>query len=144
LAGDLNAKNPLWNSAASNPSGNKLLHLFDVNQFEILTPKCPTHYSLSGNVDILDIVVHQNIRVLDVIVSDILESDHLPILFHILDHVKVRNLSKPIGKFTDWERFQSLASELISPKIEIKSGVEADKAARNFSSSIASEYRLST
>jgi hypothetical protein len=56
-------------------------------------------------------------------------TDHLPILFHILDHVK--NLSEPIEKFTDWDRFQSLASELISPRIEINSGVEADKAARD-------------
>jgi hypothetical protein len=55
----------------------------------------------------------------DVIVSDILVSDHLPVVFDILDHFKIRNLSEPIEKFTDWVRFQSLASELISPKIEI-------------------------
>jgi hypothetical protein len=122
LAGDLNAKNPFWNSAVSNPSGDKLLHVFDTNEFEISAPQCPTHYSPSGNGDVLDNVVSQNIRVSDVIVSDILESDHLPILFHKLDHVKIRNLSEPTEKFTDWERFQSLASELISPKIEIKSG----------------------
>jgi hypothetical protein len=42
------------------------------------------------------------------------------------------------------ERFQSLASELISPKIEIKSGVEADRAARDFTASTVSAYRLST
>jgi hypothetical protein len=122
LAGDLNAKNPFWNRPVSNPSGDKLLHLFDVNQFEISAPQCPTHYSHNGNGNVLDIVVRQNIRVSDVIVSDILDSDHLPIIFHILDHVKIRNLSDPIEKFTDWDRFQSLASELISPKIEIKSG----------------------
>jgi hypothetical protein len=144
LEGDLNAINPFWNSAVSNPSGDKLLHLFDVNQFEIKTTQCPAHNSPSGNGDGLDIVVHQNIRVSDAIVSDILDSDHLQIIFHILDHVKIRNLSDPIEKFTDWDRFQSLASELISPKIDVKSGVEADKAARDFSASIASAYRLST
>jgi hypothetical protein len=61
-----------------------------------------------------------------------------------IPHVKISNLSDPIEKFTDWDRFRSLASELISPKIEIKSGVEADKAASEFSASIASAYRLST
>lgn len=35
LAGDLNAKYPFGNSAVSNPSGEKLLDLFDVNEFEI-------------------------------------------------------------------------------------------------------------
>jgi hypothetical protein len=95
LAGDLNAKNPFWNSTASNPTGDKLFHLFDVNEFEISAPKCPNHYSPSGNCDVLDIVVHQNIRASDVIVSDILDSDHLPVIFPILDHVKIRNLSDP-------------------------------------------------
>jgi hypothetical protein len=143
LAGDLNAKTPFWNSAVSNPLSDEMLHLFDVNNFEISAPQYATRYFPSGNGDVLDIVVHQNIRMSD-IVSDILDSDHLPIIFHILDHVKIRNFSNPIEKFTDWDRFQSLASELISPKIEIKSGVEADKTARDFSASIASEYRLST
>jgi hypothetical protein len=140
----LNAKNPFWNSAVSNHSGDILLHLFDVNQFEILAPQCPNHFSPSGNGDVLVIVVHKNIEVSDVIVSDILDSDHLPIILHILDHVKIRNLSDPIEKFTDWDQFQSLASELISPKIEITSEAEADKAARDFTASISSAYRLST
>jgi hypothetical protein len=118
--------------------------LFDLSEFEISAPQCPTHYSPSGNGDMLDIVVHQIISVSDVIVSDILDSDHLPIIFHMLDHDKIRNLLEPIEKFTDWDRFQSLTSELISPRIDINSGVEADKAARDFTASIASAYRLAT
>jgi hypothetical protein len=39
---------------------------------------------------------------------------------------------------------KSLASELISPKIEINSGVEADKGARDFTATIVSVYRLPT
>jgi hypothetical protein len=96
LAGDLNAKIPFWNSTVSNHSGEKLFNLFDVNQFDISAPQFPTQYSPSGNDDVLDIVVHQDIGVSDVIVSYILDSDHLPILFHILDNVKIRNLSDPI------------------------------------------------
>jgi endonuclease/exonuclease/phosphatase family metal-dependent hydrolase len=111
LAGDLNAKHPFWNSAVSNPSGKKLMALFDLSKFQISEQQCPTHYSSAGNGDVLDIVVHQNIRESDVIVSNILDSDHLPMTFHILDHVKIRNLSERIEKFTHWVRFQSLASE---------------------------------
>jgi hypothetical protein len=51
---------------------------------------------------------------------------------------------EPIEKFTDWDQFQSLASELISPRIKINSGVEADKAARDFTASIALAYTLAT
>jgi hypothetical protein len=119
LAGDLNAKHPFWNSAVSNPSGEKPLELFNDNDFEISAPQCSTHYSPARNGDVLDIVVHQNVRMSEVIVSDVLDLDHLPILFHILDHVTTTNLSEPVEKFTDWERFQSLASDLVSPKIQI-------------------------
>jgi hypothetical protein len=76
--------------------------------------------------------------------SDILDSDHLQIIFHILDHVRTQNTSALLEKFTDREGFQNLASNLISPRIEINSGVEADKATRSFTASIASAYRLST
>jgi hypothetical protein len=76
--------------------------------------------------------------------SDILHPDHLPIVFHILDHVRTTELSEPLEKFTDWERFQNLASNLVSPRIETNSGIEADKGALEFTASIASAYRLST
>jgi hypothetical protein len=62
LAGDLNAKHPFCNSAVSNPSGEKLLELFDCSEFETSASQCPTHYSPVGNGDVLDTVVHQNVR----------------------------------------------------------------------------------
>jgi hypothetical protein len=129
LAGDINAKHQLWNSSVSNPSGVELLELFHKNEVEISAPQCPTRYSPAGNGDVLDIVVHKNIRLSSVTVSNILDSDHLPIIFHILDHVKIKNLWEPIEKYSDWEGFQSLASDLISPRLEINTGVEADIAA---------------
>jgi hypothetical protein len=77
-------------------------------------------------------------------VLDIMDSDHLPIMFCILDHVKARDILDPIKKFTDSERIQGLASVLVSPRVEINSCIEADKAARDYTASIASAYRLST
>jgi hypothetical protein len=78
------------------------------------------------------------------IISDILELYHLPIILHILDHIETKNLLEPVEKFTDWEWFQSLASDLMSPRIKINSEEEADKAACNFTASVASAYSLST
>jgi hypothetical protein len=100
LAGDLNAKHPFWNSVVSNLSGVKLLNLLHINEFEISAPQCPTHYSPAGNGDTLDVVLHKNIRLSEV-VCDILDTDHLPFLFHLLAHVITMNLSDPVGKFSD-------------------------------------------
>jgi hypothetical protein len=84
LAGDLNTKYPFFNSTISKPSAEKLLQIFDANDFEISAPQYPPHYSSVENDDVLDILVHQNIRISHVTVSDILDSDHLPIVFHTL------------------------------------------------------------
>jgi hypothetical protein len=132
LADDLNAK----------PFRRDFSGIFYLVDFAISAPQCPTQYSPAGNGDMMDIVVPKNIRLSNVIVSDILDSDHLPTVFHILDHVRTTKLSEPAEKYTNWERFQSLGSDLISPRIEVNPGV--DKAARDFTASVASPYRLST
>jgi hypothetical protein len=64
LAGD-----PVWSNKVSNPSGLKLLEVFVSSNFEISVPQCVTHYMSEGRGDILDIVVHQNVRLSEVIVT---------------------------------------------------------------------------
>jgi hypothetical protein len=88
LVGDLNAKHPFWNSSVSTKANSKF-------QRHHVPPIIP----LRQKGDILDIVVHQNFRMSDVAVSDILYIYHLPVIYHILDHVNVKNLSEPTEKF---------------------------------------------
>jgi len=88
-------------------------------------------------------VAHQNVRQSNVTVSDVLDS-HLQIFFHILDHVSARDISAPVETHTDWERYRSLASDLIPPRIQIDTVEEEEKAASAFTASVASAYRLST
>jgi hypothetical protein len=135
LAGDLNAKYPVWNSQISNRSGTRLLDLQDNSDFQISAPRYPTHYTPSGKGDVLDIVLHRNVRISEVKVLEILESDHLPIQFRMMDHVSTRKISAPVGIHTDWERFQSLASDLVSPKTQIHTCEDAEVTARNFATS---------
>jgi hypothetical protein len=90
LACDLNAKHPVWNSKVSTPSRFKLLKLFVITDFEILAPQGPTHCTPDGRGDVLDIVVHQNVRLSEVTVTGIQDSDHVPIMFSILDPVRTR------------------------------------------------------
>jgi hypothetical protein len=69
------------------------------------------HYTLDGRGDVLDIAVHQNARLSETTVTDILYSDHLPIMFSILDPVRTMEVSDPAEKIRDWELLQSLAYE---------------------------------
>jgi hypothetical protein len=88
----------------------KLLNFLHINEFENSASQCPIHYSPTRNGDVLDIL-HKNVRLSEVTVCDILDSDHLIIISHLLDRVRTTNLSDPVDKFKDWERFQSLASK---------------------------------
>jgi hypothetical protein len=127
----------------SNISGEKLLNLQHI-KFEISAPQCLTHYSPAGNGNVLVIVVHRNFQLSEVIVSDILDSDHLLMFSTWCIMLEVGIFRTRLTKFTDWERFQSLASELISPRIKINSEEEAYIASRDFIASIPSTCRLST
>jgi hypothetical protein len=113
LAGDLNTKHPVGNSKISNSSGLKPLELFFISYFKISAPHCCTHYTPDGRGDVLNMVVDQNVRLSEDIVTDILDSEYLSIMFSILDPVRMREVLKPAEKLTDWELFQSLASEPI-------------------------------
>jgi hypothetical protein len=78
-----------------------------------------------------------------VILPDILASDHPPIVFHILSRVE-SEIFRNQSENSDWEGFQIISSDLISPRIKINSEQEVDKAACDFTLSIASAYRLFT
>jgi hypothetical protein len=78
LAGDLNAKYPFWNSGFPTlQAPNYLIYCIRINEFEISASQCPTHFSSARNGDELDIVMHKNVQLSEVIVSDTLDSDHL-------------------------------------------------------------------
>jgi hypothetical protein len=82
-------------------SGTRFLNLQDNSDFQISAPQYPTHSTLSRNGDVLDIVVHRNVRLSDVNVFEILESDHLQSLFHMLNHISTRDISAPVLIHTD-------------------------------------------
>jgi endonuclease/exonuclease/phosphatase (EEP) superfamily protein YafD len=103
LAGDLNGKHPARNSQIANIT--RLLNLQDISDFQISAPRHPTHYTPAGNGDMLDVVLHRNVCISDINVLEILDSDHLLILFHMLDHISTRDNSARIEIHTDWEQF---------------------------------------
>jgi hypothetical protein len=82
-------------------------------------PLYPTHFVTNGGGDVLVIVVHKGVRLSEVRVLDIMDSVYLPIMFCILDDIKARKILNPVEIFSDCERFQCLASALVSPSMEI-------------------------
>jgi hypothetical protein len=84
--------------------GVKLLNLLHLNEFEFSAPQFITPVE---NGEVLDIVMQKNVWLTEVIVCDILDSDHLTVIFHLLDHIRAGNLLDLVDKFTDWSSFKA-------------------------------------
>jgi hypothetical protein len=74
----------------------------------------------------LNIDVHKNVQLSEIAL--ILWTQITYQSFPFAGSYLTRKLSDPVDKFTDWRQFQNLTSELISPRIQINSGEEANKA----------------
>jgi hypothetical protein len=68
VAGDLKAKNSVWNSQFPSPSGQKFFTLLVKNYFQISASHIPTKYP----PQVVDIVAQQNVRPSAVNVPDVL------------------------------------------------------------------------
>jgi hypothetical protein len=95
LTGNLNTKHLVWNSKVSNPSCLKLLGLFSSSSFKISSTQCPMSCTPNGRGYVLNVEVHQNVQWSAVIVAEVLDSDYLPIMFSIVDHVRARDMLDP-------------------------------------------------
>jgi hypothetical protein len=98
VVGDLNTRSPVGNNQfQTHQARSYSLYLIKMAfRFQLHTAP---HIILQGSCD----MIHKNVRLSDVTVSAILGSDHLPNIFHILDHIRGRDLLVRAEKFTDWE-----------------------------------------
>jgi hypothetical protein len=53
------------------------------------------HYRPDGGCDVPDILIHQNVPLSEVNITNILASDHLPIMFSTLDPVRKKETLDP-------------------------------------------------
>jgi hypothetical protein len=65
----------------------------DNDDFQMSGPQYPIHYTPQGTSGVLDIVLHKYVRLSDVSVCGILDSDQLPTFLHIMDHARARDVS---------------------------------------------------
>jgi hypothetical protein len=56
------------------------------------------HCTPGGRSYVLNIVVHQNVRLSEATVTEVLDSDHLPVMFSIVDHVRAMDVLDPAVK----------------------------------------------
>lgn len=134
LAGDFNAKCPIWHSSCTNRAGNTLLNHMELNNYTIVAPDTPTFFPdiHQHNPDVLDIALlkTQNLRY-ELQNLNELSSDHNPILLTISS--ASHGNAPPNNKFlTNWKRFAvHLHESITDPNPSIVSVSELDNAVEN-------------
>jgi endonuclease/exonuclease/phosphatase (EEP) superfamily protein YafD len=114
LAGDLNAKHPAWQSAASrgshrNRAGKTLYEHQLTHKYQIIAPAEPTRTDpRTGNTSTLDIAINKDIpHLIEAESLAGIGSDHNPVLFTV--HAAPQT-TPPIRRLNykkaDWQRFQ--------------------------------------
>ncbi|CAB3230818.1 unnamed protein product [Arctia plantaginis] len=126
IAGDLNAKNTLWNCHITSSRGRTLESLSRTLNFDIITPLEPTHFptNVSHRPDILDVALlkNTNLRLCSIEVHHELTSDHRPVVIEIAPRLG----PTPNRRITDWKR--------LGTKLESISSVHLDKIPDNITS----------
>ena len=146
IAGDINAKNPLWHSRVWNPTGRRLEIFSNQLQLYVDAPKTPTHFPLQGGTpDVLDTCIYANVNILTgpYTITD-LQSDHLPVLIEFYHRHNVPIKQPPTTAVTDWEIYRThLAHDLttIRPPTTVP---EAEETIQLITKTINEELRKHT
>lgn len=138
LAGDFNAKSPIWHSSCTNYAGNSLLNHMEHNDYIIVAPDTPTYFPdiHYHNPDVLDIALikSQNIHYQLQNLND-LSSDHNPILLILTNPTTGIIPTNNDKYFTNWKRFAVHLHEAITdPNPTMASVSEIDNAVDHLTS----------
>lgn len=129
IAGDLNAKNPIWNSKTTNPAGMELERFLDTRlDTTVAVTDTPTRYPDNPNhyPDILDIALMKTGNLIYHIenLEEELSSDHTPVLLDIQARSKQTPPPRPL-RTINWEKIKEelghklLVNNLTSNKEQI-------------------------
>lgn len=112
LAGDLNAKHPLWGCSSTNEFGSKVFRFLSLTDVEVHSPDVPTYFRPGTRPDILDIALTRGLpSYLHVESAPDLSSDHNPIYITFGGELQA---SEAASRGTvDWERFMASVRQSI-------------------------------
>ena len=130
IAGDLNSKHRFWNSRKQNRNGLRLYDSLHHIDFAIIAPTSPTHYPKNGGTpDVLDVVLYKNVRIMtDVLTDNVLNSDHLPIIFEIDSQLFTSNTTDFTEKLYNWDIYKKSLHSVIQIPRHLSSKEEIDNA----------------
>ena len=142
-AGDWNAKHPAWRCSNICTTGRRLHSDSVRNNYEVVGPDEPTHYSNAAahQPSTIDLVVHRGFAALDLeTLQDAFGSDHLPVLVSLSGRLTLAGAPPPSRRIS-WEQYEALLLQrpLISEPLNDAESI--DRLEANITSSIQEALR---
>jgi hypothetical protein len=141
IAGDLNAKNTIWNSSRTNAAGNLLERYISTrNDTTVIAPDSPTHYpDISHHTpDVLDIAIMKTggLRYELENLTNELSSDHTAILLDLQARGTHISPPKPL-RIVNWAKFEVDLMESLQVNPYTRTKEQIDSAINRLTSDIS-------
>lgn len=146
IAGDINAKNPLWHSRVWNPTGRRLEIFANQLHLYVDAPTTPTHFPLQGGTpDVLDTCIYSNVNLLTgpYTIND-LQSDHLPVLIELYYRHSIPVKQPPRVAVTDWDTYRTHLTRILTTIRPPTTVPEAEETIQLITATIKDEFRKHT
>lgn len=144
IAGDLNCKDPAWNSRRGNAKGLRLRAHAIRSGFDVYGPTEPTHIHHNTTADVLDIVLMKNCQhSLELETLAELSSDHNPVRITIGDELlPAPQAPRRCWRRADWDAYRVAVSETVATS-PITTPAELDKAVSQLTDTIVAAVERS-
>ena len=153
INGDLNSKHRFWNCARANTAGNILYNELQQQNFLLLYPPNPTHYSSNARCTpaTIDLTITNGLHDTSDLVTHAQDSDHRLISYSInlTQHVRQRLPKKiPLFSQANWMKYKieidnRLSRQSIPDLSQIRNEQEIDELISNFTDIIMDAQRIS-
>lgn len=129
IAGDFNAKSPLWGSRLTSPKGRQLVHAINKLNLRCISGGTPTYWPSDRRKipDIIDFVITNQINndQISAKTTTDLSSDHTPTIINVsLMPSKTHDVEEI--KTINWHKYQELIKEKFNPNIKLKTPEDLD------------------
>ena len=131
IAGDFNAKSPLWGSRLTSPKGRQLVQAINKQNLRTFTGGTPTYWPTDRRKtpDVIDFIITRHINPTQINATPSLElsSDHSPTLIQLdLGQALSRTEACAIGTKVNWAKFQTIFNTTFNPNMKLKSTEDID------------------
>lgn len=148
MAGDFNAKSPVWGSRLTSPKGKQLLQAIRKQNLNCTSGGSPTYWPTDRRKipDVIDLVITKNIALDQIALTTTMDlsSDHSPTTINFAYTSTKFSANNKAKTYTNWIHFQKAFKTTFNPNMKLKTKEDIDNGLNYLQSTIEDCLNIST